>query len=178
MTDFAKAAFVVAVVLVTALAGAQTQSTAPAAGRGEQLGYSLDPTMIREVEGLPAGGLRITVSIYAGRPNPTWSLDVGPELERTVALVRKLNLKSQRLFDHAEWNRLGYASFWVESRGIEGVPQLLHVWRDMAFVPGQPGAEGQYATGATGLYDELVAAAERRDVRDVFRNYHRERKQR
>jgi hypothetical protein len=118
----------------------------------------------------PPKSIRVTLSVYSGRPNPTWTLESGPDFDRLVALLKDLKPSAARLFDYDEWNRLGYASFWVSARDLPGVPGELHVWRDMAVVPSKDG-NGMQATGAAKLYDALVGEAEANGYNRFFQNY-------
>lgn len=133
------------------------------------------PTRREERE--PEKGIEITLSVYSGRPNPQWWLTEGPEYEQVIRLVTALELTRETLFTYEEWNRLGYASFWITPRGIEELPYAVHVWRDMAYVAQDGDREAMQAVGATELYDVLVAQAEKRDQGRFFVNYHRYREQ-
>ena len=121
-------------------------------------------------EAAPPVGIRVTLSVYSGRPNPSWTVEPGPELDRLVAQIKDLKTSDSRLFDYDEWNRLGYASFWLSARGLPGVPSEIHLWRDMALVPSKEG-KGMQAIGASKLYEMLVAEAEGRGYREFFLNY-------
>jgi len=166
------AAALAGVILVVAAVAVFVGGAATA--QEQQQGYPMDPTTPRpEAETMVGPGIQVTLSIYSGRPNPSWQLRDGPELERLSALVSKLDLSQKALFDHDEWNRLGYASFWLNCQGIEGLPRMIHVWRDMAYVLVDGKDQVRYAIGATPLYDALVEQAERRDQREVFQAYHR-----
>ena len=121
-------------------------------------------------EAQPPSSLRVTLSVYSGRPNPTWILEKGPELERLVALLRELKPTESRLFDYDEWNRLGYATFRLSARDLPGVPNEVHVWRDMAVVPSKDGKTMQ-ATGASKVYEALVTEAEGKGHERFFANY-------
>ena len=153
-------------ILVLLAAGARAQTKEG----GEQKTGVVDRGVGLTREGEPAVGLRVTLSVYSGRPNPSWTVEPGPELDRLVALLKDLKTTDARLFDYDEWNRLGYASFWVSSRGLPGVPGEVHVWRDMAVVP-SPEGQGLQAKGASKLYDMLVTQAEGRGHERFFRNY-------
>jgi hypothetical protein len=118
----------------------------------------------------PPVGISVTLSVYSGRPNPSWTVEPGPDLDRLVAIVRDLKPTDAKLFDYDEWNRLGYASFWLSARGLPGVPSEIHIWRDMAFVPSKEG-KGTQAIGASKLYEMLVTQAEARGHQDFFLNY-------
>lgn len=158
-----------AVILVSFGAGAQAQTKEG----GEQKTGAVDKRAGLPREGLPAVGIRVTLSVYSGRPNPTWVVEPGPELDRLVALVRDLKPTEARLFDYDEWNRLGYATFWLSARGLPGVPGEVHLWRDMAFVPSKDG-KGMQATGASKLYDLLATQAEGKGYREFFLNYRKQ----
>ncbi len=121
-------------------------------------------------EGQPPVGIRVTLSVYSGRPNPSWTVEPGPDLDRLVALIKDLKTTDARLFDYAAWNRVGYASFRVSARGLPSVPAELHLWRDMAFVPSKEG-KGMQAIGASKLYETLVTQAEGKGYREFFLNY-------
>lgn len=129
------------------------------------------PAMAQEDE--PETGLKIVLSVYSGRSNPTWWIKPGPELEKLVDLVSTLETRSEETFKYSEWNRLGYASFWIIPKGIDKMPYAVHVWRDMVYIV--MGKEGRvaYAHGGTKIYDILVAQAERRDQGTFFEVYRR-----
>jgi hypothetical protein len=130
-----------AVILVSLAAGARAQTS------GEQKTGAVDKGTGLTREGLPPVGIRVTLLVYSGRPNPSWTVEPGPELDRLVALVKDLKATDAKLFDYEEWNRLGYASFRLSARGLVGVPGEVHLWRDMAVVPSNDG-KGMQATGA------------------------------
>lgn len=119
----------------------------------------------------PEKGVQITLAVYSGRPNPEWWLTSERDYRRLVDLVTKLKPVDRALFNYDEWNRLGYASFWITPKAIQGLPHAVHVWQDMALV--QPSSEGKalYATDAAQIYDLLVAQAERRGHGKFFANY-------
>jgi len=122
----------------------------------------------------PEIGLRITLAVYSGRPNPTWLVKPGPDMDKLVYLITRLEPSEEPVFDYDEWNRLGYSSFWIEPKGVENLPYAIHVWRDDAFlIFDSRGDKKAYALGATDLYDILVAQAEARDQEVFFRVYHR-----
>jgi len=118
----------------------------------------------------PPVSIRVTLSVYSGRPNPSWTVEPGPDLDRLVGLIQSLKPTDAKLFDYDEWNRLGYASFWLSARGLPGVPSEVHVWRDMAFVPSKEG-KGMQAIGASKLYEALVTQAEGNGQQEFFVNY-------
>ena len=118
----------------------------------------------------PPVGIRVTLSVFSGRPNPSWTIEPGPDLDRLVALIKDLKPTDAKLFDYDEWNRLGYATFWLSARGVPGIPSEIHVWRDMAVVPSKEG-KGMQAVGASKLYEMLVTQAESKGYPDFFRNY-------
>jgi hypothetical protein len=119
--------------------------------------------------------IRITLSVYSGRPNPQWSLTAGPEYEKLAELIRGLKTAYEAPFDYDKWNRLGYASFWIVPKNIEGLPYAAHVWRDMAYLRVAREGPARYALGATEIYDLLVAQAEERGHKEFFVNYHKRR---
>lgn len=155
-----------AVILVSLSAGARAQTKEG----GEQKTGVVDKGVGLTREGLPPVGFRVTLSVYSGRPNPSWTVEPGPELDRLVALVKDLKATDAKLFDYGEWNRLGYASFRLSARGLAGVPGEVHLWRDMAVVPSKDG-KGMQATGASKLYEVLVTQAEGKGYKEFFLNY-------
>lgn len=124
--------------------------------------------------------LWITLSVYSGRPNPQWELKPGPDYDRLISLVEALDVEAKALFEYDEWNRLGYASFWITLQDIEGLPYAIHVWRDMAYVVQnrEETGEGLYALGATEIYDLLVTQAEERGQGAFFEKYRRHQEER
>lgn len=136
------------------------------------LGHPPDPSRVTpEAEVTP--GIEVTLSLYSGRTNPRWLLEEGEEMDRILGLLRQLGpqnreAQNQELFDYGEWNRLGYPSFWVRARGLEEAPDAVHVYRDMAVVIPERGAESRQATGAGELYEALVEQAEERDFGQFF----------
>jgi hypothetical protein len=168
-------AFMVAAIVVGALLMAfATSGSAQTATRSEENGFPVDPQTAPEpTEGQPPIAITVTLSVYSGRHNPTWTLEPSPDFDRLVALLKGVKTSGERLFNYLEWNRLGYASFWVVSRGVPGLPGELHVWRDMAYVPTEDG-KGLQAVGASELYEFLVSQAERRDFREFFLNYRKQ----
>lgn len=120
--------------------------------------------------------MQVTLSVYSGRPNPTWTLTPkDTDYGKLVELIGVLKTSPEAVFRYDEWNRLGYASFFIATQGRPGLPQWIHVWRDMAYIV--PEGEGRplYALGATPIYDVLVAEAEERGQKDFFVNYHKSR---
>jgi hypothetical protein len=155
-----------AVILLSLVAGARAQTKES----GEQKTGAVDKGVGLTREGQPPVSVRVTLSVYSGRRNPSWTVEPGPDLDRLVALIKDLEATDARLFDYDEWNRLGYASFWLTARGLPGIPSEVHVWRDMAFVPSKEG-KGMQAIGASKLYEMLVTEAEGRGHRRFFANY-------
>jgi hypothetical protein len=156
-----------AVMILLSLTGAVAQTKES----GQQNTGAVDRGVAKATrEGHPPVSITVTLSVYSGRPNPSWTVEPGPELDRLVALIKDLKTTDARLFDYDQWNRPGYASFWLSARGLSGVPSEIHLWRDMAFVPSKEG-KGMQATGASKLYEALVAQAEGRGHREFFLNY-------
>lgn len=131
---------------------------------------------INDQEDKRQAGIEITLSVFSGRPNPQWLLTARPEHEKLTKLIKGLKTSHKSPFDYDKWNRLGYASFWVVPKNIEGLPYAVHIWRDMAYL--MVGREGpaMYALGATEIYDLLVAQAEEKGHKDFFVNYHKQKK--
>ncbi len=155
---------VAAVILVSFATGARAQTS------GEQKAGVVDKGVALNREGLPPVGFRVTLSVYSGRPNPSWTVEPGPEMDRLAALVKELKATDAKLFDYEEWNRLGYASFRLSARGVPGVPGEVHLWRDMAVVTSKDGKVLQ-AAGASRLYEMLVTQAESKGYGSFFVNY-------
>jgi hypothetical protein len=119
-------------------------------------------------------GVSITLLVYSGRPNPQWWLTPSdPDYKRLIELITSLKTSKEPLFKYDKWNRLGYATFWINSKRIEGLPYAIHIWRDMAYVVQSKKGEVLYALGATKIYDMLVSQAEKRDQNKFFINYHK-----
>ena len=144
--------------------GAQTKESS------EQKTGPVDRGVAKTRDEGPPVGIRVTLSVFSGRPNPSWTVEPGPDLDRLVALIKDLKPTDAKLFDYDEWNRLGYATFWLSARGLPGIPSEIHVWRDMAFMPSKEG-KGMQAVGASKLYEMLVTQAESKGYPDFFRNY-------
>jgi hypothetical protein len=118
--------------------------------------------------------MQVTLSVYSGRPNPTWSLTPrDADYAKVVRLIAELKTSSEPVFKYDEWNRLGYASFYITTQGRPDRPQLIHIWRDMAYVVPKNEGKPLYALGATPLYDLLVAEAEKQGQKQFFVNYHK-----
>lgn len=116
----------------------------------------------------------ITLSVFSGRPNPQWRfVPADPEYGQLIALIGALKTQREPLFNHDKWNRLGYATFWIDLNGGETKASAVHVWRDMAYVLRNKEGQVAYALGATKLYDTLVSQAEKRDFKKFFMNYRR-----
>lgn len=125
-----------------------------------------------QAEQVPDKGLSITLSVYSGRPNPQWWIvPSDPEYKQLIDLISSLKTSNKAVFKYDEWNRLGYASFWIVPKGMEGVPRAIHIWRDMAYVRQNEKGEALYALGAAKLYELLVAQAEKKDQGSFFLNY-------
>ena len=155
-----------ALILASLVAGASAQTK-----ESEQKTGAVDRRVAGATpEGQPPVSIRVTLSVYSGRPNPTWTVEPGPDLDRLAALARDLKPTDARLFDYNEWNRLGYATFRLSARGLPGVPSEIHLWRDMAVVPSREG-KGMQATGASKLYETLVTQAEGKGHGGFFANY-------
>ena len=163
----AMAAAAAAVMFVSAAAGAWAQTKESSEQKTGTVDRGVAATTRKEQ---PPVSIRVTLSVYSGRPNPSWTVEPGPELDRLVGLMKELKPTDAKLFDYDEWNRLGYASFWLAARGIPGVPNEVHVWRDMAFAPSKEG-KGMQAIGASKLYEALVTQAEGNGQQEFFVNY-------
>jgi len=125
----------------------------------------------------PEKGVLVTLSAYSGRPNPQWWITDQDQLGRLAELIKSAKPSPEKSFDYNKWNRLGFASFWLNNKGLEGMPKKVHVWRDQAvIVTGQKDAPPLYANEALPLYDMLVKQAEEHDQHNFFRNYHKWRK--
>ena len=159
-------AIAAAVILVSLVSGARAQTKET----GQQQTGPVDRGVAGSREAQPPISIRVTLSVYSGRPNPTWTLEPGPDLDRLVALIKDLKTSDAKLFNYDEWNRLGYATFWLSARGLPGVPTEIHLWRDMAFVRLKEG-RGMQATGASKLYETLVRQAESKGHEKFFLNY-------
>jgi hypothetical protein len=156
-----------AVMFVSAAAGAWAQTKESSDQKTGTADRGVGATTPKEQ---PPVSIRVTLSVYSGRPNPSWTVEPGPDLDRLVGLIQSLKPTDAKLFDYDEWNRLGYASFWLSARGIAGVPSEVHVWRDMAFVASKEG-KGMQAIGASKLYETLVTQAEGNGQQRFFVNY-------
>jgi hypothetical protein len=169
------AAFMVAAIVLGVMSLAfATGGSAQTATRSGEHGFPVDPQTAPEpTEGKPPIAITVTLSVYSGRPNPTWTLEPSADFDHLVSLLKGVKTTGERLFNYGEWNRLGYASFWVVSRGVPGLPGEVHVWRDMAYVPTEDG-KGLQAVGASALYEFLVSQAEGRDFREFFLNYRKQ----
>jgi hypothetical protein len=163
----AMAAAAAAVMFVSAAADAWAQTKEGSEQKTGTVDRGVAATIRKEQ---PPVSIRVTLSVYSGRPNPSWTVEPGPDLDRLVGLIQELKPTDAKLFDYDEWNRLGYASFWLSARGIAGVPSEVHVWRDMAFVPSKEG-KGMQAIGASKLYEALVTQAEGNGQQEFFVNY-------
>lgn len=119
----------------------------------------------------PEKGISITLSVYSGRMNPQWWLTSDSALRRITTLIDSLKVTSDSLFDYNEWNRLGYASFWIEPKGLDGLPVAIHIWRNNAFVILDEKGKFGHAINGAELYDLLAGQAERRDQGYFFENY-------
>jgi hypothetical protein len=155
-----------AVILLSLVAGARAQTKESS----KQKTGAVDKGVALTREGQPPVSIRVTLSVYSGRRNPSWTVEPGPDLDRLVALIKDLKTTDARSFDYNEWNRLGYASFWLSARGLSGIPSEVHLWRDMAFVPSKEG-KGMQASGASKLYEMLVTQAEGKGYQQFFLNY-------
>ena len=140
-------------------------------------GYAAEPAKTMPAPDLTPG-IEVELQVYSGRPNPRWQLTEGAEYEAVLERVRGLEVGAEAPFDYDEWNQPGYASFWVRLRGVEDAPRSVHLWRDMAYLPGDVDDAGSYALGAGELYDLLVSQAESRDQGHFFANYREERQDR
>ena len=129
-----------------------------------------------ETPEFPDKGISITLSVFSGRPNPQWWITEKPELEKLITVIKSMKTVKDSLFNYNEWNRLGYASFWIDSREIEEIPKSIHIWRDMAYILWNEKETPSYAKGATELYDMLVKQAEEKGYKEYFLNYHEQNK--
>lgn len=119
----------------------------------------------------PEKGISITLSVYSGRMNPQWWLTSDSALRRITTLIDSLKVTSDSLFDYNEWNRLGYATFWIKPRGLDGLPDAIHIWRDKAVVFTEDKSKVGHTINGADLYDLLAGQAERRDQGYFFENY-------
>lgn len=120
----------------------------------------------------PEVGISITFPIYSGRANPQWWLTEGQEFQELIELIKIINSVDDSLFNYNEWNRGGYASFWIDSRNIKDIPKSIHIWRDMAIIISIEDEQYLYANGVLELYDLLVKLAEEKGYKEYFINYH------
>jgi hypothetical protein len=116
-------------------------------------------------------GFRVILTIFSGRTNPQWMIVDGPDYEKLIRLIKGLKTSKDSPFIYSEWNQLGYASFWIIPKNIEGMPDAIHIWRDMVYILLNKENEEKYALGATEIYNLLVAQAEERDLGAYFVNY-------
>ena len=124
----------------------------------------------------PVRGISITLPVYSGLPNPQWWITEGDEFEKITFLIKSMKTVNDSLFNYNEWNKPGYASFWIVSREIEDLPKSVHIWRDMAYIPQRDEMIPLYAKGVTELYDMLVKQAEKKGYKEYFLNYHEQNK--
>lgn len=126
----------------------------------------------------PEKGVLVTLSVYSGRPNPQWWITDPDQLGRLAKLITSAKVSPEKSFDYKKWNRLGYASFWLNNKGLKQVPHAVHVWRDQAIIiTDRKGAPPLYTEQALPLYDMLVRQAEERDQKKFFGNFHKWRKE-
>jgi hypothetical protein len=133
--------------------------------------FSQTQTNQKSLENVPDKGIQITLSVYSGRENPTWWLTSQEELTKIVSLVNSLKISSDSIFNYNEWNQLGYASFWIDPKGLDKLPVAIHVWRNMAYVIVDKKSKTGYAINADNLYKILVDQAEKRGLDKFFINY-------
>jgi len=132
----------------------------------------------KDVTGLgerePDAGISITLSVYSGRPNPQWwTAPSDLRYKKMVELIKSLKTQKKPLFDYMQWNRPGYASFWLKFKKVDGMPYAIHIWRDMAYLELNREGEASYAVGAASIYDLLVSQAEEKGQKGFFINYHK-----
>ncbi|MFX0137049.1 MAG: hypothetical protein ACFFDN_25650 [Candidatus Hodarchaeota archaeon] len=123
---------------------------------------------------VPGKGISIVLSVYSGHPNPQWFLTEGPEFDKLVRLLKEIKVEDKELFKYSKWNRLGYASFWIIPKNIEGVPYTVHIWRDEANVVQVKKEKANQAVGVMPIYDMLVTKALKtlkKDQKTLFTNY-------
>lgn len=122
----------------------------------------------------PERGIRIVLSVYSGRDNPQWWITDGPEFDELVRFLREPRPAQAASFEYDRWNRLGFSSFWILPKGIDGLPFGAHLWRDQAivFVDGK-GKESYQTLGSLPVYDSLVGQAMQREEEapDFFASY-------
>jgi hypothetical protein len=121
--------------------------------------------------------IKITLSVYSGSPNPQWELNEGPEYNRLIELIKNLQAKEESLFNYSKWNRLGYASFWIEPMGFEELPCLIHIRRDEAYIIQDKKGTKAYALNASGIYDMLVSQAEEKGLTRFFEKYKKDKEE-
>ena len=124
----------------------------------------------------PTRGISITLPVYSGIPNPQWWITDGDEFEKIIYLIKSMKTVNDSLFNYDEWNKPGYASFWIVSREIMDLPKSVHIWRDMGYIPQHEEMIPLYAKGVTELYDMLVKQAEERGYEEFFINYHKQKR--
>lgn len=118
--------------------------------------------------------IKITLSVYSGRPNPEWIIKEGPEYNRIIELIKNLRSQPEPIFNYNRWNRLGYARFLIEPLEEKDVPRLIHMWRDEAYIVQNNEGAVSYALGALEIYQTLVSQAEDRGHVRFFEKYNRE----
>jgi hypothetical protein len=123
----------------------------------------------------PKQGILITLSVYSGRPNPQWWVTQGPIYEKLVNMSEglKTSSRAKASSEYDQWNRLGYASFWITPKNVKGMPSMIHIWRNMARVFQDQKGTSLYSDQADELYDLLVDLAEQKGQKDFFVNYHK-----
>jgi hypothetical protein len=107
----------------------------------------------------PVQGIKIILSIYSGRRNPQWWVPQGPEFEKLVQILKGLKSGDAKLFSYNLWNTLGYSSFWIIPKNMQGLPFAVHIWHDEAMVTMKKGEATVQAIGAMPLYDMLAEHA-------------------
>ncbi len=109
-----KATAATAVIFVSVAAGAWAQTKESSERKTGTVDRGVAATTRKEQ---PPVSIRVTLSVYSGRPNPSWTVEPGPDLDRLVAQIQSLKPTDAKLFDYDEWNRLGYASWRAGFRG-------------------------------------------------------------
>jgi hypothetical protein len=122
----------------------------------------------------PDVAISVTLSVYSGRSNPQWWIvPSDQEYKELLDLINALKIEEKAPFAYDEWNRLGYATFWLDFKNVKGMPKAIHIWRDMAYFVMDKKGKISYAIGAMNIYDMLVSQAEKREQERFFINYHK-----
>jgi hypothetical protein len=123
-------------------------------------GKPVDATVRHDPSWRPFEGVTATVSMYSGRPDPTFELTSDDDLAKVKALLVDLP-ETKRPVEGAPG--LGYRGILLNPRGVAGLPNWITVYKGTVTLGDSPDALA-WKKDAKGLEAWLTAEAKKRGI--------------